>query len=84
VWLNGLPTDAAVWRGELFTRTEEFSALAVERIDEWGSVLATALGVDPKYLPGVMRITRPGEQVKAPERRDEVIRDPKQIAAFFR
>jgi len=71
--------------GRQWTDQEDLLALIAERVDAWG-LMNARLKVDPKkqkYLPEKsLSITRPGEDTE-PDRRDRVITDAAEIAAFF-
>jgi hypothetical protein len=88
--VNGLPPEAATWRvdGQQWTTVHELLAALVERTDMWG--LANArLKTGGKGLPNhPLRVPRPGEELRSldadgSEKKDRVVSDPREIAAWF-
>lgn len=79
--MSGLPPDAAVWRADSFTPTEEFLALLLERYEAWsGAALKALLNHKRILIPAPVEIERPGRAPEAPAR---VETDPRALAAFF-
>jgi hypothetical protein len=84
VWalVSGLPPEAAVWRQNAFTPTEELLAQFLERHDEWArSHLQALLHHKKVTVPPEVHIMRPGEE---PEPARKVETDPLVIAAWFK
>lgn len=73
--------------GQQWTVTDELLAIVAERVDAWGLFNARAHTEKKhqKQLPKQsLRIPRPGErQQQSTEKRDRVITDSREIAAFF-
>ncbi len=85
--VEGLPADAAIWRGDGFTRGEELAAIAVERADAWGKALweigaRSHLKKPPKEIsnPGVIEIPRPGQADDQEDAPVEPERTPEQMS----
>ena len=79
--VQGLPPEAAVWRQQSFTPTEELLVQLLERHDEWARAHLQALLHHKKVtVPPEFKILRPGED-EQPTRRIET--DPAKIAAWF-
>lgn len=82
---KALPPEAAVWRHDSFTTTDELLAQLLERTDAWQRAIFTAL-IPPKKgqprrisLPAPVEILRPDDE--PPQRKVET--DPRVIAAWF-
>jgi hypothetical protein len=79
----GLPPEAAVWRQNAFTPTEELLVQFLERHDEWSRAHLQALLHHKKVtVPAPFHMLRPGEEQQKPASRVET--DPVKIAAFFK
>lgn len=84
VLVNGLPPDAATWRvdGQQWTTLHELLALNAEVTDRWG--LANAQLKSTKKLNAKpLRVPRPSDPRAEPERKDRVVTDVAEIAAWF-
>jgi hypothetical protein len=90
VLVNGLPPEASTWRidGQQWTTLHELVAVLIERTDMWG-LTSARIKTGGKGLPKhPLRVPRPGEDTPSralPEsdKRDRVVTDPKEIAAWF-
>jgi hypothetical protein len=80
--VKGLPPEAAVWRQNAFTPTEELLVQLLERHDEWArSHLQALLHHKKVSVPAPFHMLRPGEEEQEPANRVET--DPAKIAAWF-
>lgn len=81
-FVDGLPPDAATWRGQAFPPAEEFLAVLIERQDAWlQAVTQAVLGAKRVTTPGVWRVRRPGEPDPNVRQAET---DPRRIVALFR
>lgn len=91
VLVQGLPSNAAVWREDRWTHQDEMLATLVELTDAWGLAVFTAVGgkLRGKHTP--VRVQRPGavqqdtQQSSAPAAANKTVTtDPLEIARFFK
>lgn len=63
--MNGLPREAAAWRGDAevtWTTQDELSAALLELTDRWGRQIVVALGIKKDRLGPPLRVPRPGSE----------------------
>lgn len=64
---SGLPPEAAVWRdGSAWSQQHELTAVALERADMWGHLLAQVLGAKASDLPAPIVMRHPDRQAAEP------------------
>jgi hypothetical protein len=76
-----MPADAATWRQDRLPPLEEYTALILERQDQWSRALLDALLHKKRItLPAPLQFERPGQQRPAVR---NIVTDPGELRRWF-